>query len=211
MVRKKQDEIEEKLRELEISLKESTNSNVPAAIPKPTGLSKGKEKEKEKEKKKSKDEDVDTVQISTRDSAREKSQAGSSSFMGDLFLLGGVALLILGVFVLFTHLTVFTGLPTIFGGFWGGGTGAGGLILLLLIGLGFFFYDYKNKIGWLLVACSLGALVYSLFTSMRLMLQPMNLLDLIFLFAPWLIGIVLLLKGFKKQNDARQARISHDK
>lgn len=177
MTKKHDEQIEEKLRELEVSMKEATSSNVPASIQKSTGLS------------------ARTTHISAgKDAGKDRQEPEGGAVKADLHLLGGTALLLVGVFVLFSHLTVTTAQSMFWGGF-GGATGTGGLILLLLVGLGFFFYDYKNKIGWLLVACSLAAIVFSLFATMRIILMPMDLLSLIFLFLPLVIGSALLAKG----------------
>lgn len=193
MSKKPEEEIEDKLRELEAVMKESTGSNVPAAIDKSTGLA------------------STTLHISPGKLSKEDE---ASAAKADWNLLGGSALLLVGLFVLLSHLTVSTapmwGGFGAFGGFGGGGA-TGVLVLLLLVGLGFFFYDYKNKIGWMLVICSLVALIFSLFASMHLILAPMSLLSLLFLFLPLVMGGGLLAKGIKMHGQISDRHDSHDK
>ena len=189
MSKKHEEEIEEKLRELEISMKESTASNVPSRLEKSTDLAKH------------------TTHIAPVDSRKEDD---TSTVTADFMLLGGFALLLLGVFILFSHLTVTTGLAGLWN-FGGGNNGSGFLILLLLVGMGFFFYDYKNKVGWLLVVCSLAALIFSMFATMHVVLMPMSLLSLIFLFLPWVLGGGLLAKGIKRHNQVHNTHKNHDR
>jgi hypothetical protein len=187
MGKKHEEEIEQKLRELEISMKEATNANLPAAI--------GKSKELSRK--------------TSQPTSRAQEEAGPLT--ADLHLLGGCALMIVGLFVLFSHMTVMSGQPMMWGlGGMGGSTGTGALILTLLVGLGFFFYDYKNKIGWLLVACSLAALIFSILATMRLVLLPMDLLSLLFMFLPLIIGSAFLAKGVVIHNKVN-AQKTHDK
>jgi hypothetical protein len=188
MGKKHEEEIEQKLHELEVSLKEATSSNVPAKVEKSTGLS--------------------AISERLAEGKVEGRQEGST-MVADLNLLGGSALMIVGLFVLLSNLTVMPGMLNLWG--FGGNNGTGGLILLLLVGMGFFFYDYKSKIGWLLVICSLAALIYSVFATMHIMFAPMSLLSLILVFLPLVIGGGLLARGVKMHGQIREKRNSHDK
>lgn len=174
MGKKPEEEIEAKLRELELAMKEP--SNTPAvSSSKSTDLSGG---------------------TSQSGSAQHSSKAGSESLSGDLHLLGGLTALALGLFILFSHVQVSMGWNL----FMWGGNGGGYLVLLLLVGLGFFFYDYKNKIGWLLIAGSIAAIIVNLFASMHLILPSMSLLGLITIMLPLVIGGALIARGLKMQS-----------
>jgi hypothetical protein len=111
-------------------------------------------------------------------------------------LLGGLTALALGLFILFSHVQVSMGWPM----FMWGGNGSGYLVLVLLVGIGFFLYDYKNKVGWLLTAGSIAAIIFNLFASMHLILPPMSLLGLITVMLPLVIGGALIARGLKMQS-----------
>lgn len=189
MSKKPEEEIEEKLRELELAMNESTDASLPATIDKSARLA-------------TSSAHTSLAKLNKAEEAR--------SIKADMYLLAGFTALLLGIFLLFSHLTVHAGASPFWPGF-GAGNGCGVLILLLLVGLGFFFYDYKNKIAWILIIGSLAALVFFVFSSMQLFLAPMSLLGFVFLFLPWVIGGALLAKGIKMQSLIRDTQKSPEK
>jgi hypothetical protein len=171
-------------------MKESSHSNVPASLEKSSALA-------------SSSSHLRTGTDTGTSAGRVSAELEATSTKADLCLFGGFGLIIVGVFMLFSHMVVFPSMAVF--GFGGGGVG-GGLILILLLGLGVFFYDYKNKFGWLLIAFSLAAIVISVIATMRIGLQSMSMFSLLLLFAPLVFGAGLVAKGIRQH-----AQIKADK
>lgn len=183
MGKKPEEEIEEKLRELELAMNEEKQSSVPAALQKSSSLSQG------------------SSSASTISTTMSKEQE-ASAMQADLHMLGGITALAVGLLILFQHLHVnFMPPPAWWGG---GGSGTGMLVLLLIVGIGFFFYDYKNKIGWLMIVVSLAALVFTLFAGLNIFMGGMTLLTFIIIFIPFAFGGALVAKGLKMHSQIRE-------
>ncbi|MBX9688185.1 MAG: hypothetical protein K2X27_15865 [Candidatus Obscuribacterales bacterium] len=175
MSRKNEDEIENRLKELEIAMKaEEKASNLPALPDESRVLGK---------------QEKSSPQIlgSAQDKANLKS---------DLYLLSGFTSLTLGILVLFSHLRVSSW--SVFNWFGAANTN-GYLVLSLLVGMGFFFYDYKNKVGWLILVSSLAALIFSLFSRLNIYFPQMSLLGMLLLFVPLALGAGLIARALKMQ------------
>jgi hypothetical protein len=110
----------------------------------------------------------------------------------DLYYFGGLALVVLGLVLLFQHVRVGTGFMGMLGL---GGAGFGYLLLPLLIGIGWLFYDYKNKFAWLLTGVSCFVMLLSILGSMIMTFPTLTLLETIMILAPLAFGGALLLKG----------------
>lgn len=179
MGKKPEDQIEEKLRELEFAIKEEQEvSKLPAAANKSSGLSGQEGGSKSK---------------SSHLLSKEENEA--AAVKADLHLLGGFTSVLVGILVLFSNLRVTTGWAFPGLGFLGGGGSQGFLILLLIVGIGFFFYDYKNKVGWMLIIGSVAALIFGIFSSLHLYFASMSLLGFLIMFLPLAIGGALVAKG----------------
>lgn len=181
MGKKPEDQIEEKLRELELAMKEEQEkSNLPAADSKTSSLAEA-----------------------SRAPAQKLSKADEpEAVKADLHMLGGFATILLGVLILFSNLrvTMGWGIP---GLAWLGGAGGsqGFFVLLLIVGVGFFFYDYKNKAGWLLITGSVIALIFGIFSSLHMYFSSMSLLGFIFMFIPIALGSAFVAKGLKMHKE----------
>jgi hypothetical protein len=110
----------------------------------------------------------------------------------DLYYIGGMGLVILGLVMLFQHVRVSTGLMTMLGL---GGSGFGYLLLPLLVGIGWLIYDSKNKFAWLLTALSCFVMLLSILGSLVMSFPSLTLLETIMILAPLAGGGALLLKG----------------
>lgn len=91
------------------------------------------------------------------------------------WFLGGLASLVVGVYLLLQHVTVH-------GGYWqwgwGGRDGSFGLSLLpLLVGVGILFFDGRNKLGWLLAGGGLLIIIAGIIANLRIHFRPTTLWD----------------------------------
>lgn len=158
---KQDDELREKLAELEASIEEAPQSV--AVSPAGSDLAVGGKK------------------------------SGEEQIESDLFLTIGFGLLLLGVFLVMNHIQVGTGLLSFFGiqqhGF-------GLTIIPLLIGLGLVFFDYKNRIGWMLTAASCALIFFAALSQLVMFFPNISLLGLIIMFLPFAAGGALVAKGF---------------
>lgn len=179
MSKKPEDQIEEKLRQLEMSIKEAPQSNVPANLERSNSLSSTSGQSKQ-------------AGISSNSRSNAGSKSDDSTGKGDWHLLGGAVGLVAGFIVLLSHIRI--------GTLWWSPHYSGGIILLLLIGLGIFFYDFKNKLGWVLTVGSLLAMIVGVIYNLHASIMPMNLLDFILMFTPILLGISLIARGHKLNN-----------
>jgi hypothetical protein len=104
----------------------------------------------------------------------------------------GVGLLLTGLLMFFNHVHVGTGVLNMLGL---GGGGFGLLLLPLMIGIGWIFYDSKNKWSWLLTACSVGVIIFSVLSSLIVSFPQISLLGIVMLLLPLAAGSALLLKS----------------
>lgn len=184
MGKKPEDQIEDKLRELELAMKEEQDSTkLPADLAKSSSLS---------------------AQAKNQE-LKPDSQSEALSVKADLHMLGGFTAILLGILIVFSNLRVtmgwgIPGLP-----WFGGSAGSQGIfVLLLIVGMGFFFYDYKNKVGWLIVIGSIAALVFGIFSSLHMYFASMSLLGFIFMFIPIAAGCALLARGMKMHKEIEE-------
>ncbi len=158
---KQDDEIREKLAELEASIEEAPQ---PLAVtPAGTGVTAPGKK------------------------------AGDELIESDLFLTIGFGLLLLGVFLVMNHIQVGTGMLGFFG-FQQRGFGL--TIIPLLIGLGLVFFDYKNRLGWILTAASCALIFFAALSQLVMFFPNISLLGLVIMFLPFAVGGALVARGF---------------
>ncbi|MDZ4833057.1 MAG: hypothetical protein SGJ27_04580 [Candidatus Melainabacteria bacterium] len=111
----------------------------------------------------------------------------------DLHFFGGIASLMLGLFLLFNHVRVGSGYPTFWG--WGGGDHIGFLMLPLLFGIGWIFYNSRSVWGWIISAASVCMLVFTIISGLRISFSPISMIDLIIMLIPFAFGAAYVLKG----------------
>ncbi len=119
------------------------------------------------------------------------------SISSDLQVLGGFALIAVGILLVLSHIQIGTGFMSMLGM---GGGGAGFLILPIIAGIGIMFYDYKNKLGWLLTGGGLVVLLFVLLSQLTMYFAHISLLGFILMFLPLTIGGAMLAKGMKVRN-----------
>lgn len=193
MAKRTEDEIQRKLVELEVAMKqeqavkaaEATSDELEDAIivsddSVSNTLSRVEAKIAGKEKK-----------------AKKKSEvAPVPSASAELYQLGGYASLTAGMLILISHIRVVPIWPM---------HPAGLTLIPLLIGIGMLIYNYKSRVAQIVAAASFMAVIFGVITSFTLTFFPLSLLDLIILTLPLVFGVVLLAKANVKRREARES------
>lgn len=117
----------------------------------------------------------------------------SQTQRSDLQYFGGIGLILFGLFMLFQHIKVTSGLSTLWG--WGVGDSIGFTMVPLLLGIGWIFYNSRSVWGWLISAVSIVLIVFTAISGLRMYFAPISMIGLILMLAPMAIGAALTLKG----------------
>lgn len=120
-----------------------------------------------------------------------------TSLSSDLQVLGGFGLIAVGVLMVLHNIQISTGFMHLLG--FGGG-GSGFIILSVIVGIGIMFYDFKNKLGWLLAGGGLVVLLFVLLSQLTMYFAHMSLLGFILMFLPLAVGGAMLAKGMRVRN-----------
>src|SRR6185437_3255188 len=167
---RKEDEIQKKLVELEISIKdEEAKHQLPAARHNATDLS-------------------------TTDYVDAKLQKEAENIDVSLYQIGGYVCIIGSICMLLAHLQPVNGWASLFTS-----SGLGLMLIPLFVGIGWFFYDFKSKIAQLMTVCSLGAMFFVILSRMDIRPIFANMLDLVMMTIPLCVGAALLLKAHVKR------------
>jgi len=110
----------------------------------------------------------------------------------DLYYFAGLGLVLTGILMLFNHIRLGTGFFAMLGL---GGQGFGLLLIPLLIGLGWIFYDTKSKLGYAIVALTVGVIFFGCLSSLVMTFPSMSLLGIIMMLLPLAAGGALLVKS----------------
>ena len=184
---KKEDEIQRKLLELETSvLKEQTDLTTTS------GHSTA---------------NINTVAGGTGKSGILNSNSGAGAnpdgvSRSDGAFFGGMALIFVGLVMVFQHVKVSSGLLAMLG------MGSGGFALLflpLMVGIGMMFYNPKGKWGWIMTSLSCVFLILSFLATLSVQFPALTMLQMIIMFLPFAIGGALLVKGLGGAKGVEQA------
>lgn len=137
-----------------------------------------------------------TAKESSTSAANQQTQtspAESEEVMrADLHLLGGLALIVTGLLMLFTHIRVGTGMMTLFGL---GTQGMGFLLLPLFIGIGMLFYNHKSRWAQIVTAGGCALVLFVVLSQLVISFPSVSLLGLIFMVIPLTAGCAYTAKG----------------
>ena len=110
--------------------------------------------------------------------------------------LGGLAMIIAGVYIVFSHVTVHTSFWRFFGS---PGQSFGLTLLPLLIGIGALFFNGSSVIGWTLLVGGVLLILTGILMNLDIYFQPTSLWTTIFMFGLIGGGIGLFAKGLRPQ------------
>ena len=178
---KAEDEIEKKLMELEMSIKEDeAEKKSPAAgSPSPSLITAATLEQKYNEKEMAKE----LVSI-------------------DLYTMGGAALLASSLLMLFAHLRVGTPLMS---GLFGIGGHIGFILVPMFVGIGMLFYNYKSRIAQLVTAGGVALILFAMLSQLVMTFPMVSMLDLMVMVVPLVAGIAFLGKA-REQRKAIESR-----
>jgi len=110
----------------------------------------------------------------------------------DGYYFGGVGLLVLGLFLVFTHVRVGNGFLAMM---MGGGSGLVFFLLPLLIGISMMVYNGHSKWGRIITALSCVMLLMAILFTLTFSFPSLTLMQTIMMFLPFAIGGAFVVKG----------------
>lgn len=119
-----------------------------------------------------------------------KGAGGTSGGVGTFF--GGLAMVVVGGYLLLQQVTVHSG-------FWGwfGGRTFGLTLIPLIVGIGFLFFDGKSRPGWILTAAGALIIVAGIIANLEIYFRPTNLFHTLLMLALLAGGIGLIARSLR--------------
>ena len=116
--------------------------------------------------------------------------------------LGGAAMVIAGGYLLMTHVTVASGMWTL----WGYNT-FGLSLVPLLVGIGILFFNGRSLPGWLLTGAGALIILVGIISNMQIYFRPTSLFDTLMMLALMAGGIGLVARSLRSETvDTAQTR-----
>jgi uncharacterized protein len=110
--------------------------------------------------------------------------------------LAGLAMIAVGIYLVFGHVTVHTSFWRF--GFLGSPGQSFGLTLLpLLIGIGALFYDGRSVVGWFLTVGGVLLILVGILMNLDVYFQPTSLLNTILMFGLIVGGVGVFARGLR--------------
>lgn len=119
----------------------------------------------------------------------------------DMQLIIGFGLVALGVLLFFNHIRIGSSFMGMFGH---GGMGTALVLIPLMIGVGMLFFDYKNRLAWVLTAGSLALIIFSVISSLVITFPHMSMLALVIMLVPFALGGAFVAKGLRGRESAKK-------
>jgi len=118
--------------------------------------------------------------------------APEANVKNDLYYFTGIGLVITGILMMFNHIRLGTGFFAALGM---GGGGFGLLLIPLMVGIGWIFYDSKSKMGYAVLAITVGLIFFGCLSSLVMSFPSMSLLGIIMMLLPLALGGALIVKS----------------
>jgi len=117
---------------------------------------------------------------------------GTSGGIGVFFV--GLAMIVVGGYLLLTRVTVGSGMWVLWG------YNAFGLSLLpLLVGIGWLFFDGRSVGGWILTACGALIILAGIIANLRIYFAPTSLFDTLVILGLLAGGIGVVARSLRAQ------------
>jgi hypothetical protein len=123
-----------------------------------------------------------------------------ASAQSDMHLTVGFCLVALGLLLFFNHVQV----GSSFMGSFGKGHGSALILIPLMIGLGMLFFDYKNRIAWIITAGCCALLIFTVLASLVITFAHISMLGLIIMLVPFSLGAAFIMKGLNARSDVQK-------
>jgi hypothetical protein len=114
---------------------------------------------------------------------------------GLTWFLGGLAMLAVGVYLLFQQVDVHGGYWR-WGG-WGSGNSFGLTLVPLLIGVGILFYDGESKVGWIVGGLGLLIIIAGIVANLEIHFRRTSLFNTILILVLIAGGIGVILRSLR--------------
>ncbi len=106
--------------------------------------------------------------------------------------LAGLAMTVVGGYLLLNQVTVHSGFWS-----WWGGRGFGLTLVPLLVGIGLLFFNGKSVVGWLLAAAGALIIVAGVIVNLEIYFRPTSLFNTLLMLALLAGGLGLVARSFK--------------
>jgi hypothetical protein len=106
--------------------------------------------------------------------------------------LAGLAMVVVGGYLLLNQVTVHSGFWS-----WFGGNTFGLTLLPMLVGVGFLFFDGGSVVGWVLTALGALIIVAGIITNLQIYFQPTSLYNTLIMLALVAGGLGLIVRSLK--------------
>jgi hypothetical protein len=178
MGKRPEDEIQQKLVELELSIKDDeAKRSLPAASSATSSNS------------------LSALDTSISGTGEQKPAVADSSDL-DWLTLGGYGLVLGGAAMILSHMQI-----TSWFSYFGRTPMTGMLLIPLLVGLGMLFYNYKSRVAQLLTAGTSAVLLFVMLANMTILFSAMSMLDFVIMAVPLCGGAALLAKAHVKRRE----------
>jgi ribonucleotide monophosphatase NagD (HAD superfamily) len=143
------------------------------------------------------------AKIAGKEKAAKKKKAevalSGDNLNAELLQMGGYVSLTAGFLILLSHIRVLPVYPSFLG------ANPGLLMIPLLVGIGMLIYNYKSRVAQITAGASFLALIFGVITSFTLGFYGTSLLEMIILTLPVVFGVVLLAKANVKRREAKES------
>ena len=106
--------------------------------------------------------------------------------------LAGLAMVVVGGYLLLNQVTVHSGFWS-----WFGGNTFGLTLLPMLVGIGFLFFDGSSVIGWVLTGLGALIIIAGIITNLQIYFQPTSLYNTLIMLALVAGGMGLIVRSLR--------------
>lgn len=119
-----------------------------------------------------------------------KGAGGTSGGIAEFF--GGLAMVVVGGYLLLQQVTVHSGFWA-----WFGDQTFGLTLVPLVVGIGFLFFDGRSKVGWILTAAGALIIVAGIIANLQIYFRPTNLFNTLLMLALFAGGLGLIARSLR--------------
>ena len=115
--------------------------------------------------------------------------------------LAGLAMTVVGGYLLLNQVTVHSGFWS-----WFGGNTFGLTLLPMLVGIGFLFFDARSAVGWVLTGIGALIIVAGIIANLQIYFQPTSLYNTLIMLALVAGGLGLIVRSLRASETGRPAQ-----
>ncbi len=118
---------------------------------------------------------------------------GAGGTPGGIWMFfGGLAMVVVGGYLLLNQVTVHSGFWS-----WFGGNTFGLTLLPMIVGIGFLFFDGKSSIGWVLTTLGALIIVAGIIANLQIYFQPTSLYNTLIMLILVAGGLGLIVRSLR--------------